>query len=211
MDQLKRYVWPIAVGGSVFLIALIAILGWIIPEGHKVSAQNLQKVTLLSQETSLQAEIDGLEHEQAREPQNCSTLRQDRTLVPQNPTVDLFLHQISQLANTSGTTTPSVAITDSGAPGSGPAAGGAQTVGISLSVDGTYPQVLNFLGGLDKATSLQRLFPVSSVTLSGGNANGSSGSSGTTYQLQLQGDIYYSSSAQDVCSTGPSKAGASST
>jgi Tfp pilus assembly protein PilO len=210
MDQLKRYTWPIAIGGAVFVIALIAILGWIIPEGHKVSAQNAQKATLLVQETSLQAEIDGLEHEQAQEPKNCSSLRKDRSLVPQTPTVDLFLHQISQLASTSGTTTPSVAITDSGTPGSGPSAAGAQTVGISLSVAGTYQQVVNFLGGLDKVTSLQRLFPVSSVTLTGGAASGSS-ASGTTYSLQLQGNIYYSTSSADVCSTGPSQAGSSST
>jgi Tfp pilus assembly protein PilO len=210
MDQLKRYVWPISIGGAVFVVALIAILGWIIPEGHKVSSQNAQKVTLLAQETSLQAEIDGLEHEQAREPQNCSSLRQDRSLVPQTPTVDLFLHQISQLANSAGTTTPSVAITDSGTPGSGPSAAGAQTVGISLSVAGSYKQVVAFLKGLDTATALPRLFPVSSLTLSGGSASGSP-TSGTTYSLQLQGNIYYSTSAADVCSTGPSQAGSSST
>src|SRR5580658_2154291 len=146
MDQLKRFVWPIAVGGAVVVIAMIALLGWIVPEGHKVSTANADKITLEAQETSLQAEINGLKDESTHEPANCSALRQDLQLVPETPTADLFLHQISQLATNSGTQTPSIGITSSGA-ASG--AGGAQTVGITLSVAGTYQQVLNFLNGLD--------------------------------------------------------------
>src|SRR5580658_2101299 len=154
MDQLKRFVWPIAVGGAVVVIAMIALLGWIVPEGHKVSTANADKITLEAQETSLQAEINGLKDESTHEPANCTALRQDLELVPETPTVDLFLHQISQLATDSGTATPSVGITGSGA-ASGGAIGGAQTVGITLSVAGTYQQVLNFLNGLDNVHALQ--------------------------------------------------------
>src|SRR5579863_692978 len=155
MDQLKRYLWPVATGGAVLVIALIAVTAWIIPEGHKVSMANASKITLQSQETSLQAEITGLEHESHNAPKNCSTLRQDLTLVPSTPTVDLFLHQISQLATNSGTATPSVGIASSGTVGAGPSAAGAATVGIDLEVSGTYRQVLNFLNGLDNVHSLQ--------------------------------------------------------
>jgi hypothetical protein len=205
MDQLKRFVWPIATGGSVLLIALIALTAWIVPEGHKVSTANANKTVLLSQETSLQTEISSLAHESANQPKNCSALREDLTLVPGTPTVDLFLHQISQLATNSGTATPSVAITESGTAVAAPSASGAQTVGIGLTVSGTYRQVLNFLNGLDNVHSLQRLYAVSSVTLSGG------GTAGTAYSLQLSGDIYYSSGQQDVCSSSKTNPGSSTT
>ena len=46
MDQLKRYLWPIATGGAVLVIALIAVSAYIIPEGHKVSTANASKITL---------------------------------------------------------------------------------------------------------------------------------------------------------------------
>ncbi len=199
MDQLKRYMWPIATGGAVLVIALIAVSAYILPEGHKVSTANASKVTLQAQQAGLQAEITGLEHEKSNEPKNCSTLRQDLTLVPATPTVDLFLHQISQLATNSGTATPSVTIASSGAVGTSSGAAGANTVGINLEVSGTYRQVLNFLNGLDNVHSLQRLYAVSSVGLNGAPATGSSSSS--VYTLQLQGDIYYSTGQQDVCST----------
>src|ERR1700691_4518135 len=129
MDQLRRFVWPIATGGSVLVIALIALVAWISPEGHKVSAANANKVILLGQETSLQAEISALAHASAHEPENCSTLREDLTLAPVTPTVDLFLHQISQLATNAGTATPSVSITSSGTAASVASPSGAETVG----------------------------------------------------------------------------------
>jgi hypothetical protein len=209
MDQLKRFVWPIAVGGVVVIIAMIGLLGWIVPEGHKVSTANVNKVSLEAQETSLQAEINGLKDESTHEPANCTALRQDLQLVPETPTVDLFLHQISQLASNSRTQTPSVGITSSGG-ASGAVGGGAQTVGITLSVAGTYQQVLNFLNGLDNVHALQRLFSVGSVTLSNGQTQASSNTK-TGYSLELQGNIYYSSTQQDVCSNGPNSSASSST
>jgi Tfp pilus assembly protein PilO len=209
MDQLKRYLWPVATGGAVLVIALIALSAYILPEGKKVSAANASKITLEGQETTLQSQITGLEHESRQEPKNCSTLRQDLTLVPATPTVDLFLHQISQLATNSGTATPSVGISSAGTPGTGPSAAGAETVGIDLSVSGTYRQVLNFLNGLDNVHSLQRLYSVSSVGLTGNSGSGSSTSG--LYSLQLQGAIYYSTGNQDVCSTTSSGNGSQST
>jgi hypothetical protein len=191
------------------VIALIALAAWIVPEGHKVSTANANKVVLLGQETSLQSEITSLAHESAKTPANCSTLREDLTLVPGTPTVDLFLHQISQLATNSGTATPSVSITSSGAAAAAATPSGAETVGIALEVSGTYHQVLNFLNGLDNVHSLQRLYAVSSVTLSGGTA--SSTSPTAIFTLQLQGDIYYSTGQQDVCSTSKASPGGSST
>lgn len=208
MEQLKRYVWPIATGGVVLLIVIVGLLAWISPEGKKVSAANAKNSVLQAQETSLQLQIATLEHESKQEPKNCSTLKQDQTLVPPTPTVDLFLHQISQLATNAGTVTPSVTITtSSGTSTSGANAGGAESVGIDLSVSGSYQQVLNFLNGLDNVHSLQRLYSVSQVSLSSGTSDGSGGG----YSLSLQGNIYYSSGAEDVCSTSKSNAGSSTT
>jgi hypothetical protein len=212
MDQLRRFLWPLAIGGAALIIALITLSGWILPEGHKVSSANAERATLLAQQTTLQAQISALEHESAREPQDCSDLRQDLTLVPGSPTVDLFLHQISQLATNSGTATPSVNITSSGTPGAGSSAGGADSVGIQLQVSGTYQQALNFLNGLDNVHSLQRLYSVSSITLSGGAVSGSTATAATAaYTLTLSGSIYYSSTNQAVCSTAPTNPASSST
>ena len=203
MDQMKRFVWPLATAGVVLLIVVIGLLAWVVPEGKKVSSANAQKATLLTQQSSLQLEITTLEHESATQPKNCSELRQDETLVPSTPTVDLFLHQISQLATTSGTATPSVTITSSGTA----SVAGADTVGIGLTVSGAYGQILNFLNGLDTSNSLPRLYTVSSVSLS--TAQGSS-STTAAYSLTLNGTIYYSTGAADVCSSsGPNPASSS--
>jgi Tfp pilus assembly protein PilO len=204
MDQLKRFVWPLATAGVVFLIVVIGLLAWVVPEGKKVSTANTQKATLLTQQSSLQLEITTLEHESSTQPKNCSELRQDQTLVPNTPTVDLFLHQISQLATTSGTATPSVTITSSGTT----AVAGADTVGIGLTVSGTYQQILNFLQGLDTANDLPRLYTVSSVSLS--TAQGSS-SSTASYSLTLNGSIYYTTGSSDVCSASNPNPASSST
>ncbi|MFZ0665689.1 MAG: type 4a pilus biogenesis protein PilO [Acidimicrobiales bacterium] len=207
MDQLRRFLWPIAIGGGTLIVLLIALSAWILPEGHKVSAANAQNTSLLSQETSLQDQIEGLQHESKSLPDNCSQLQQDQTLVPGSPTVDLFLHQISTLANNVGTQTPSVSIASSGA-ASGTSSGGAETVSIDLTVSGTYQQILNFLKGID-GKSLQRLYTVSNISVSG--ATTTSGSSQPVSTLTLQGAIYYTTGVQNVCSKTPTNPASSST
>ena len=82
-------------------------------------------------------------------------------------------------------------------------------MGINLEVSGSYRQVLNFLNGLDNVHSLQRLYAVSAVTLDGNTASGSTSSS--VFTLQLQGNIYYSTGQQDVCSTVKTGSGSQST
>jgi hypothetical protein len=208
MDQLRRFLWPIAIGGVTVIVALIVLSAVVLPEGHKVSAANAQNTSLVAQEATLQDQIEGLEHESKEQPANCSALQKDLTLVPNSPTVDIFLHQISQLANSAGTQTPSVSITGSG-PATGTSTDGAESVSISFTVSGTDQQVLAFLKGLDRGKSLERLYSVGSINLSAGAA--SSASSQPTYSLTIQGAIFYTTGVQDICSTSPTNPAGSST
>ncbi len=95
--------------------------------------------------------------------------------MPETPTVDLFLHQISQLATNSGTQHPERRDIECRHARYGSSClAGAETVGIDLSVSGTYHQVLNFLNGLDNVHWLQRLFAVSSCPFPEDSASGTS-------------------------------------
>ena len=207
MDQIKRFVWPIATGGSVLLIALIALVAFIAPEGHKVSTANASKITLLAQETSLQSEISSLSHEAAREARELLHLASKtspwyhfythgRPVPPPDLTTTRVTPELRRQVSASRVRERPLQLL---------AHLGAETVAITLDVSGTYRQALNFLNGLDNVHSLQRLYAVSSVTLSGGST------AGGVYTLQLQGDIYYSTGQQDVCSTSKTTPGQSST
>ena len=80
-----------------------------------------------------------------------------------------------------------------------PSAAGAETVGIDLEVSGSLPAGTQFLERARQRSLASALYAVSSVTLNGDTASGASSSG--IYTLQLQGDIYYSTGQQDVCST----------
>lgn len=209
MDALKPYRTPIIVAGATVVVLLALVLAFVLPEGHKLSALDAQRQTLTMQEQALQDEIVALQHDKAEQAANCATLGRALEEVP--PALDerQFVLDVGALAQHSGA--PSIPSLTWGASTSG---AGVDSVAVTLTLAGTYGQVMSFVKGLDGA-SFPRLFTVSTFTV--GSAGGGSGSSGSAtdpvvvgtslpspfapgYQVSLAGHIYYSPSLHDVCS-----------
>lgn len=195
MDQLKRYRIPALTGVATLVVVLIVYMAWISPQGSHLSSLRAQETQLQSQEAHLQGELVTLRGEKAHLAANCQELTTDLTEIPGTPSVDAFFHQVSALAVSAGDpNTPSISVTQ--APGG---SGGTEAVTVSLALSGTYGQMASFIKGL---TSFPRLFTVTSMSVNGGPVvTGGSGVNPSTpnYDLNLEGDIYYSSGQANVC------------
>ena len=197
MEQLIRYRTPILTGVGALVVAIIVFVAWISPEAGKLSSLHAQATQLQSQESHLQSELAMLRRDRAQMASNCRLLTKDLSEVPGTPNVDSFFHQITALAVASGDpNTPSISVTQA----ANAAAGSVRPVAVALTLQGTYGQMIAFLRGLD---SFPRLFTVNTISVNGGPvAVGGAQIPDATggYNLQLSGNVYYSSGQQDVCS-----------
>jgi Tfp pilus assembly protein PilO len=197
MEQLTRYRIPILTGVGALVFAIIVFAMWISPQGGKLSSLHAQATQLQSQESHLQTELAMLRRDRAQMASNCQLLTRDLSEVPGTPSVDSFFHQITTLAVSSGDpNTPSISVTQA----SGAAAGNVKPVAVSLTLQGTYGQMMGFLRGLD---SFPRIFTVTTINVNGapvaiGGVQIPDGTAG--YNLQLTGNVYYSTGQQNVCS-----------
>lgn len=218
METLTQYRKPLllAVGAVVATVVLVA--AWIMPEGHKLSALDGQKQVLSSQEQALQTDIVTLQHDENQKVTNCKTLTDLLQEVPPALDEGQFVLAVGALAQASGA--PSIPSLAWGASTTG---SGVDAVGVTLTLDGTFGQVMTFVKGLDGST-FPRLFTVSTFRVQPAGASGTGGATSSSgppvivgqslqapgtagYQVSLQGSIYYSPSQADAC-TGIAAAGA---
>ena len=212
METLKQYRTPLLVGVGALVVAVAVLVAWIIPEGHKLSTLNGQKQLLGTQEQALQTEIVTLQHDENQKVANCATLTDLLQEIPSTLDEGQFVLAVGALAQASGA--PSIPSLAWGASTTG---SGVNAVGVTLTLSGTFGQVMNFVKGIDGST-FSRLFTVSSFSVSpagsstsggGGGASGSgppvivgqslqNGGAGG-YQVALQGSIYYSPSESNAC------------
>jgi Tfp pilus assembly protein PilO len=195
MEKIKRYRIPILTAVGTLIMAIVVYAAWISPEGSKLSSLHAQETQLQSQQTHLQLELSTLKGEKAHLASNCQALTTDLTQIPGTPTVDAFFHQITALAVAAGDpNTPSISVAQSPA-----AAGGVNSVVVTLTLSGTYGQMSAFLRGLD---SFPRLFSVTSISINGGPVvqGGAAVNPATAgYSLNLTGNIFYSVGQTNVC------------
>jgi Tfp pilus assembly protein PilO len=210
MPDLKLYRVPIALGAAALVAAVVILLAWVVPQGHTLSSLDSQKQALAAQEQQLQADIVALQHDQDQKVTNCGTLQPLLAEVP--PTLDesQFVLDVGALAQAAGA--PSIPSLTWGASTPGP---GIDSVQVSLTLQGTFGQVMAFVHGLD-GSGFPRLFTVSNFSIgAAGAGSGSSASAsspvvvGTSlqspsapgYQVSLSGQIYYSPTQHDVCAS----------
>lgn len=212
MEALKPYRTPIILAVGAVVVVLALLLAFVLPEGHKLSVVDAEQQTLTIQEQTLQADIVALQHDKAQQLSNCATLGRALGEVPPALDEGQFVLDVGALAQQSGA--PSIPSLTWGASTSG---AGVDSVAVTLTLAGTFGQVMSFVKGLDGA-SFPRLFTVSTFTVgSAGGGSGGSGSSGSTanpvvvgtslpspfspgYQVSLAGHIYYAPTLHDVCS-----------
>ncbi len=195
MEKITRYRIPILTGVGALVFAIIVFAAWISPEGAKVSSLHAQQTQLESQQSHLQTELTTLKAAKAHLVSNCQALSKDLDEIPGTPSVDSFFSQVTALAVASGDpNTPSISVTQAAT-----AAGGANPVAVTFTLEGTYGQMSAFLKGLD---TFPRLFTVTAITINGGAvATGGAAVNPATsgYTLDLTGNIYYSAGQQNVC------------
>lgn len=209
MERLVPFRVPIAVAVAGVVVVLVAVFAFIVPEGHKLATLDAQKQNLAIQEQALQTEIVALQHDRDQQVANCGTLDTVLQEVPDALDEGQFVLDVGALAQASGA--PSIPSLTWGASTAGsPVA----SVSVTLTLQGTFGQVMQFVRGLDGA-GFPRLFTVDDFTVGAAGAPGASGSpniqtasSGTTanpvvvgtslqaadapgYQVSLTGQIYY--------------------
>jgi Tfp pilus assembly protein PilO len=211
METLKQYRTPLLLGVGAVVAALVILAAWIMPQGHKLSTLDGQKQLLGTQEQALQTEIVTLQHDENQKVTNCKTLTNLLQEIPSSLDEGQFVLAVGALAQASGA--PSIPSLAWGASTTG---SGVNAVGVTLTLDGTFGQVMNFVKGIDGST-FPRLFTVStfSVSPAGSSTSGGGGASssgppvivgqslqngGTPgYQVSLQGSIYYAPSQTNAC------------
>jgi Tfp pilus assembly protein PilO len=185
MEQLKRYRTPILTGVGTLVVAIVVFMAWISPEGNKLSGLRAESTQLQSQEANLQSELATLRRERAHLAANCQLLAKNLNEIP---------------VASGDPNTPSISVTQATGGTPTPGAGAVKPVAVTLTLNGTYGQMNAFLQGL---VSFPRLFTVTNISVAGGPIalGGAQVPAGTpNYNLQLTGNVYYSTGQSDVCS-----------
>jgi len=194
MNQVKEYQKPLLIAGGALVVAIILWAVLVSPLNTKLSNLHTKEATLQAQEVSLQARLAALQSEGEQLSSHCADLRKISTQIPsvQSPTdIDAeessFEDQFNALAGSSGVTLAQFSgFTPAGTTGAAtqPTTGGASSsptgvtaVPTTLTVQGNYGQITNFVNGLD---SFPRLFVIQRFVLASGPASTSPGGASST-------------------------------
>ena len=193
MNTVREYRMPLLMGVGAFVVALLLWALLVSPENSKLTSLQAQETQLQTQQTQLQAKLSSLQSEKQNLTGSCADLEKIATQIPsvQNPTdVDAeestFESQFNGLAGSSGVTlaqfsgfapasttaaTPPSASLDAGSTGD------VTAVPTTLTVTGTYGQMMAFVNGLD---NFPRLFVIQKFVLAYGSAATTTAESGTS-------------------------------
>jgi Tfp pilus assembly protein PilO len=195
MNAVKEFRNPLIIAGGALIVSLLLWVVLVSPQNSKLASLQAQSVTLVGQETALQAKLSSLRSESQKLSGNCVDLQKISAQIPsvQTPTdinaeESSFESQFNDLAATSGVTLAQFsgfAPAGTSATSAQPTTGGSSTtpsgvtaVPTTLTVQGDFGQMTSFINGLD---SFPRLFIIQKLTLAFGAASsGSSGASGST-------------------------------
>lgn len=192
MNVIKEYRNPLIIAGGALVVALLLWVVLVSPQNSKLASLQAQSVTLVGQETALQAKLASLQSEGQKLSSNCADLQKISAQIPsvQTPTdinaqESSFESQFNDLAATSGVTlaqfsgfAPAGASAASAQPttgGSSTTPAGVTAVPTTLTVQGNFAQMTAFVQGLD---TFPRLFIIQKLTLAfGAAASGSTAAS----------------------------------
>jgi Tfp pilus assembly protein PilO len=194
MNTAREYRVPILIGVGTLVVALLLWAVLISSQTSKVSSLQAQEAQLNSQQLALQAKLSGLKSEKQQVPNSCADLQKIATQIPsvQSPTdidaeessfesqfnaltasTGVVLTQFSGFAPATTTSAPTTP-TNTSATGKAPVV---VAVPTTLTVGGTYGQIMSFVNGLD---NFPRLFVIQKFVLTaGGTPPGTTATGGT--------------------------------
>ena len=155
--------------GVAALLAIVLVWYFVLyaPLGDDLDSAQAQKTEEQKKTDSLQADLARLQSQQKNGTQQQALLRKLDAAVPEQPDLAEFIIQANEIADQSGISFLSIAPTP---PAAG--TGGASVIALTISIQGSFFQLQDYLRLLEK---LERLVIVDSVTIAA-----SSGDSGTT-------------------------------
>lgn len=173
-----RRIWGVAAAAAVVLVLLwyVAIFR---PENHHLTAAHKADAAAQAQITQLQQQVTKLEALKRQIPADNAKLSTLDAAVPATPDLKDVLDQLHNLATTTGCELTAVNPASSGsssAPASGP-----QSLSLTMSVSGSYPQLMAFFSGL---SHLPRAVVVDGASI---------GQAGGGLEAQITSQIFYSS------------------
>jgi len=155
--------------GVAALLAIVLVWYFVLyaPLGDDLDSAQAQKTEEQKKTDSLQADLARLQGQKENGAQQQALLRKLDAAVPEQPDLAEFIIQANEIADQSGISFLSIAPTP---PAAG--TGGASVIALTISIQGSFFQLQDYLRLLEK---LERLVIVDSVTIAA-----SSGDSGTT-------------------------------
>lgn len=168
--------------GVVVGIAIVLIGAWYValirPESHKLKTTHAAEASAQSQISNLDTQINQLDVYKAHLAQDKQALATFQQEIPSSPQLSSVIRQIQTAALDNGVSLNSLDPTvESGS--DAVTVGGATVLPVSMSVTGTYAQLMSFVNSL---TSMTRTIVINTISLAG---------TGTTLTDSMSGDIFY--------------------
>ncbi len=161
----------IAIGVGLLVIVLLWYFLLYAPLGDDLSSAQAQTSEEQKKTDGLQADLARLQAQAKNSTQQAALLRRLDAAVPEQPDLAEFIIQANDIADQSGISFLSIAP-------SPPAAGtGASVINLTISINGSFFQLQDYLRLLEK---LERLVIVDGITISSSSGSSTSGSSGST-------------------------------
>jgi Tfp pilus assembly protein PilO len=160
--------------GVAALLAIVLVWYFVLyaPLGDDLESAQAQKTEEQKKTDSLQADLTRLQSQQKNGTQQQALLRKLDAAVPEQPDLAEFIIQANEIADESGISFLSIAPTP---PAAG--TGGASVINLTISIQGSFFQLQDYLRLLEK---LERLVIVDSVTISSSGGSSSSGTTGSS-------------------------------
>jgi Tfp pilus assembly protein PilO len=177
---------------AVVMVAAFYVAAWR-PQSHHLSQANKALTAAQTKTQQLQSQVATLRGEQKLLPKYQQQLAALTAALPKTPALDQAVDQLNAVSQLSGVSIPAIAntaatSTSATTPG---ASQGPSSVTVTVSVDGTYPQIRAFIGLLSQTP---RLFVVDAINLGGGSGGGSANglnSPGAIMTAQVTMGMFY--------------------
>ena len=150
----------IAAGGGVLVLVLWYLLLWS-PRQNAISEAKERRETAELEVGRLRTTLARLEELKQNEALTLSRLEELRVAVPEQPNLAQFILDVNEAANRAGIDFLSVTPSPPAASGTGATA--VSSIGLAMSVNGGYFQVIDYLNRL---ADLPRVVVIDSLTLS---------------------------------------------
>lgn len=174
----------VVIGGAAAFLAIVLAWFFVVyrPVGDELKTAQASTADEQHKTEGLQANLTRLEAQKKLATQQEALLRKFDQAIPKEPDLAAFIIQANKIAASSGIEFLSIA------PSPPAASGTSSTINLTISVQGSFFQVENYL---TKMENLERLVIIDGINLAAGASSaGSSSSDGVTLSVSITGRMF---------------------